>query len=126
MAKNVSTEQTWTNFKQVFAEEYHELVEETKVTSGDDRFYLANDIQDIGRALEHLSMASVEDKYIVTNITKAAKLLTRKNASLTAQLSNTINPKLDISKKLNIKPTQDLEEKGYQKRRRGRRNFRKT
>ena len=34
--------QTWNIFKQVFADEYHDLVEETKVTSGVAGFHLEN------------------------------------------------------------------------------------
>ena len=35
----------WKNFKQVFAEEYHDLVEEKKVTSGGAGFHSANAMQ---------------------------------------------------------------------------------
>ena len=35
----------WASFKTIFAEEYHELVEETNVNTGDASFHLANAIK---------------------------------------------------------------------------------
>ena len=59
----------WASFKQVFTEEYHGLVDETKVTNRDTGFHSANTMQEIGGALENLAMAAVADKDIVTNMT---------------------------------------------------------
>ena len=53
----------------MFTEEYHDLVKETKVTSGNAGFHYANEILEIGGALEHLYTAAVADKDIITNMT---------------------------------------------------------
>ena len=45
--KKAMAENTWAGFKIIFAEEYHDLVEETKVTKGDAGFNSANEIQEI-------------------------------------------------------------------------------
>ena len=103
--KKVVAENDWASFKQVFAEEYHYLVKETKVTSGDAGFHSANEMQEIGGALEHLSIAAVSNKYIVTKLTEAVEALTRKNAPLTTKLSNAMKINLDMDKKLNLNAT---------------------
>ena len=77
------------------AEEYHDLVEETKVTNGDVGFHSANAMQYIGRALEHLTMALVADKDIVTKLIEAVEAITGNNASLMTQLSDTMKKSLD-------------------------------
>ena len=46
----------WKIFKQVFAEEYHDLIEETKVDSGDEGIHSDKAMQDIGGAIDHLAM----------------------------------------------------------------------
>ena len=75
--------QTWAIFKQVLAKDYHDLLEETKVASGEAGFHLSNEIQDIGEALDHLAMVEMANKDIVSRLTEAVKVLTRINASLT-------------------------------------------
>ena len=104
--KKVTADKTWVSFKQVFAEEYHDLVEETKVTSGDAVLKSANAIQEIGGAIKHLSMAAVDDKEIFTKLTEAVKELTRKNLYLTTQLRYTMKINLEIAKNINLKATQ--------------------
>ena len=52
----------------MFAEEYHDLVEETKFMSGDFVFHSENVMQEIGGALEYLSMDAEADKEIITNL----------------------------------------------------------
>ena len=52
----------WVSFKMIFAEEYHDLVEETKVTTGKTGFHSANVMQEIGGALEHLAMSAETNK----------------------------------------------------------------
>ena len=79
----MTADKTWASFKQVFVEEYHDLVEETKVTNRDSNFHSAYSMQDIVGALEHLAMAEVANKYIVTKLIEAVEILTRNNASLT-------------------------------------------
>ena len=101
----MALERTWASFKQVFVDEYHELVEKTKVTSKDAGFHSTNKMQDIGDALGHLAMSAMADKIIVTNTTKAVEAITRNNASLTMQLSNVMKINLDMAKKLNLKDT---------------------
>ena len=104
--KKATAEKTWGSSKQVFAEEYYDLVEETKVTNGDAGFHSANATKEIGGAL---AMAAVPDKDIVTNLTEAVDTLTRKNAYLTTQLSDATEINLDMPKKLNLKSTQSQE-----------------
>ena len=111
MAKKFATEQMWTVFKQVFAEEYHNLVEETKVTSEDAGFNLDNAMQEIGVLLENLNMVAVADNDTVTKLSEAVEALMQNNASLTAHLSNTMRMSLYISEKLNIKPMQEPKDK---------------
>ena len=76
--KKATTDQTWTNSNQVFAEYYHNLVKETKVTSGYSGFHSANAMQEIFRALEHLALMVAADKDMVTRITEAVEALTKK------------------------------------------------
>ena len=78
----------------MFAEEYHDLVEETKVNSRVAGFHYANAMQEIGGALEHISMAAGSDRGIVTNLTEVVEQLTKNNAPLMKQLSN--NMKLNL------------------------------
>ena len=42
-----TADKMWARFKQVFAGEYHDLVEDTKVTNGDACFHSENAMQDI-------------------------------------------------------------------------------
>ena len=67
-------------------EEYHDLVEETKVTNGDSGFHSENTMQEIGGALEHPAMAEVANNDIVTKFTEAVEPLTRNNTSHMTQL----------------------------------------
>ena len=68
-------------------------------------------MQEIGGAIENLTLAAVTDKYVVTRLTEAVRLLTRNNTSLTAQLSNAMNMNLDMAKNPNLKPPQEPEDK---------------
>ena len=68
-------------------------------------------MQDIGGAIDNLTMAEVADKDTVTRLSDAAKALMRNNVSLTAQLSNTTRLKLEMAKNLNLKPTLKPEDK---------------
>ena len=104
--KKATADKTWASFKQVFAEEYHNLVDETKVTNGNAGFHSANMMQDIGGALEHLYMAAVADKEIFTKLTEAVDTLTRKKSPFTTQLRNAMNINLEKAKKLILKATQ--------------------
>ena len=99
----------WASFKQVFAEEYHKLVEETKVTRGDAGFQSTDAMQEIGGALDHLYMVEVKKKDILTKLGEAVEALTRNNAYLTTQLRNATKINLEMSKKINLKATQAQE-----------------
>ena len=68
-------------------------------------------MQEIGGALENLTLAAVTDKYVVTRLTEVVRLLTRNNTPLTAQLSNAINMNLDMAKNPNLNPPQEPEDK---------------
>ena len=107
--KKATSDNTSASFKQVFVEEYHDLVEETKVTNGDASFQSASPMQDIRGALEHLTMAVVADKDIVTKMKEAVETLTRNDASLRTQLRNAMKMNLDMVKELNLKATQAQE-----------------
>ena len=104
-------DKTWARFKNIFAEEYHDLVEETKFVTGDAGFHSTNRMQQIGGALEHLAMAEGSDRYIVTNLTEAVDKLTKNNPSLTTQLIDAMKLNLEMSKKINLKSTQGQDPK---------------
>ena len=85
--KKAMADKMWDRFKIIFAEKCHDLVEDTKVATGDAVFHSANVIQEIKGALEHLALAAGSDKDIVTKLTEAVDQLTKNNAALTSQLS---------------------------------------
>ena len=74
----------------MFIEQYHDLVEETKVTSRDFGFHSSKVMQDILGVTKHLVMAAVADKDILMKLTEAVKSLTLNNVSLITQWSNTM------------------------------------
>ena len=91
----------------MFAEEYHDLVEDTKVTNGDAGFHLANTMQEIGGGdLSTSLLAAGAERDIVTKLKDAVEKLTKSNASLTTQLSDAMKLNLEMDKKLNLKATQ--------------------
>ena len=98
-------------FKKISSEEYHDLAEEKNVTSWDARCHLANEMQEIIRALEHLAMLAVADKNTVTRLIDAVESLMWNNVSLTAQLSDAMNLNLEMYKKININPSEEPEDK---------------
>ena len=55
----------------MFVKEYHDLVEKTKVTSGDSGFHSEKSMQEIAGALDHLALAEEADNDIITKITEA-------------------------------------------------------
>ena len=87
-------------------------MEETKVTKGDAGFNSANEIQEIRGALEHLAMEAGGDKDIVAKLTEAVEQLTKNNAALMAQLSDSMKIKLEMAKKINIKAAKGQDPKG--------------
>ena len=93
----------WSRFKTIFAEEYHDLVEDTKVTIGDSGFHLDNKIQEIGGALEQLAMAAGAYKNIVTKLTEGVEKLKKNNKSLTMQLRDAMKINLEMARKLIVK-----------------------
>ena len=92
-------------------EEYHNLVEKTKVTSGESGFYSENAIQEIGGALEKIALVTVADKDIFMKLTEAVKALTCNNEPLTTQLSDAMKINIDMAKNLNLKTAQDPKDK---------------
>ena len=60
----------------MFIEQYHDLVEETKVTSRDFGFHSSDVMHEIVGVLKHLAMTSVADKDILMKLTEAVKSLT--------------------------------------------------
>ena len=78
-------------------------MEDTKVTTGDAGFHLANAMKEIVEALEHIAMAARSDKEIFTKLTEAVEQLTKNNLEITSQLSDSMRIKLEVDKKLNIK-----------------------
>ena len=74
--KKAETDKTWEIFKKALAEEYHDLMEEMKFTSGDAVFHLDNAMKETGEALEHLDMEVTADNDIVSRLTESVKELT--------------------------------------------------
>ena len=104
--KKATPDKTLARFKQVFAEEYHDIMEETKANNGDAGFHSAKAMQDIRGALEHLAIAAGANKDIVPNMTEEVEQQIINNASLTTQLSNTMKLSRQMAKKLNLMDTQ--------------------
>ena len=57
-------------------------------------------------------MAAGNDKCIVAKLTEAVEQLTKKNAALTAELSDSMKINIDIAKKLNLKDAQRQDPEG--------------
>ena len=95
----------------MFAEEYHNLVEETKVTIRNSGFHSENVVQEIGGTLEHLILEAEVNKDIFMKLTDVFKALRRNNASLTTQLSDVMKIILEMAKKMNLKATHNPEDK---------------
>ena len=95
----------------MFAEEYHNLVEETKVTIRNSGFHSENVVQEIGGTLEHLILEAEVDKDIFMKLTEAVKALTCNNEPLTTQLSDEMKINIDMAKNLNLKTAQDPKDK---------------
>ena len=72
--KKAMADKTWDSFKNLFVEEYHDLVEDNKVNTGDSIFHSAKDMQEIGRALEHLTMSEGANRDIVIKLKKAVDI----------------------------------------------------
>ena len=64
-------------------------------------------MQHIGGSLYHLAMSAVTDKDTATRLSEVVEVLTHNNAYITAQLGNAIKLNLEMSKRLNLKPTQE-------------------
>ena len=84
------TNKTWTNFKKLFAAEYHQLKEEQRLTSSAAGYSTMNHVQgftdDLSSAIDNLAMATTADKTTITELVEANKKLTETNAELVAQL----------------------------------------
>ena len=93
-------------------------MEETKVTTGDVGFQSFNVMQSIGGmgggggGIEYLAMEEGENKDIVAKLIYAVEQLTKNNAALTAQLSDSMKINLEMDRKLNIKAAQGKDPKG--------------
>ena len=68
-------------------------------------------MQNIGGELYHIALVPEADKGIITKLTEAVEELTRNNASLMTQLSDVTKINIKMNKKLNIKATQNPEDK---------------
>ena len=68
-------------------------------------------MQDIGGALDNLALEVDFNKDVVTKLTEAVEALTRNNSSHTTQLSDAMKINLEMAKKLNLKATQNSEDK---------------
>ena len=65
-----------------------------------------------GGALEHLSIATGDNKDIVSKLTEAVEQLKNKNAPLMEQLSESMNINLEKDKKLYLKAVQGQDPEG--------------
>ena len=106
LRKKATAEKAWASFKHVFAEEYHGMLEETKVTNGGAGFHSANSMQEIGGELEHLAMAANSYKDVFTKLAEAVETIKINKLSLTTQLRNAMKIKLEMANNLNLKSTQ--------------------
>ena len=88
---------TWQAFKVYFATEYHELKEQNELSATTAGFHSANAVmqQDspqvmITDALDHLAMATNNDRSIIERLTHTNAELTATNAKLTVDLAQAI------------------------------------
>ena len=83
-------DKTWTNFKTLFAAEYHQLKEEQRLTTSAAGYSSMNHVQgfteDLSSAIDNLAMATESDKNTIQELVEANKKLTETNAELVAQL----------------------------------------
>eukprot|EP00566_Odontella_aurita_P016593 CAMPEP_0113569390 /NCGR_PEP_ID=MMETSP0015_2-20120614/24388_1 /TAXON_ID=2838 /ORGANISM="Odontella" /LENGTH=249 /DNA_ID=CAMNT_0000472057 /DNA_START=458 /DNA_END=1203 /DNA_ORIENTATION=+ /assembly_acc=CAM_ASM_000160 len=82
---------TWTNFKTTFADEYHDLKLQQRLTMGQAGFHEANDargeeVVEIEEALDQLAIAETVDRDVVASLTASIKQLTDANRMLTYQV----------------------------------------
>ena len=91
-------EKTWNALKTYFAQEYHELREQNRITAqqtgyhsaGNAEIHLAYVTMDITDALDNLALATTNDCNIIAQLTEANEALTRANLTLTEQIKELI------------------------------------
>ena len=94
--RNANTK-TWKAFKVYFASEYHELKEQNELTATHAGFHAANAAFEqpvpqatLTDALDHLAMATSNDRTILDRLTKTNAELSAANAKLTTDLAQAI------------------------------------
>ena len=93
-AKNPTPEKPWTNFKYHFADEYHKIWEQQRVSgkAGFNSANLAHKTTDMATALDNLALAETADRNIVMDLiaTNALLAATQGTASTTKPHNATI------------------------------------
>ena len=88
--KKLSYDKTWAGFKKFFAEEYNNTRELQHINTNQTWFHGANmaiTIQDeIFEALENLDIATISEKYVLTQLTRTIKQLTETSKILMKQI----------------------------------------
>lgn len=100
-------QKTWLNFKQFFANEYHDLKEDQRVQTGQTRYHTANNMthmQDIGIALDNLALSATNDHRLMEQLIANNATLTKNNQ----ELSNHLKAALQAIE--SIKDDQDKQE----------------
>ena len=93
--KRPKEEKTWTEFKQYFADEYHDLKEMHKTSAKETGFHAANlaseeepeAADDFMEAFQNLAMAATTDKTTIAQLVEANAKLVESNKILTEQLA---------------------------------------
>lgn len=85
--KKDPADKNWSSFKTHFAEAYHEMKEDQRLTSDQGGFHSANAMVDVAGALDNLALAATADRDIVQQLTMANMELAASNATLTGQLA---------------------------------------
>jgi hypothetical protein len=98
--KKTPPNKTWTNFKQLFAAEYHNLKEKQKVNTSQSNFHGDNLAFNLSEALDNLALAATMDRDIVAQLTSTNQQLTATNKLLTEQLQKAIKTNAFLVKTL--------------------------
>lgn len=95
--KRADNTKTWNAFKVYFAAEYHELKEQNELSAAHSGFHAANAVltqeppqATITDALDHLALATSNDRSIIEKLTTTNAELVSNNAKLTADLAQAI------------------------------------
>ena len=90
-------EKTWTNFKNFFASEYHDLKEQEKTTTMGQEYHSENLVQHnteddslMVESLHHLALAATTDKQTIAQLVKSNAKLTESIGQLSEKLTQAL------------------------------------